>query len=50
LLATHDLAEVEALATDVVLLEGGRLVARGPWSATRAAAEAVFARHGGDAA
>jgi ABC-type multidrug transport system ATPase subunit len=43
LFASHDLAEVEAVAHRVLLLDAGRLLASGPFAQVRAAADAVFA-------
>jgi ABC-type multidrug transport system ATPase subunit len=43
LFASHDLAEVEAVAHRVLLLDGGRIAAAGPFSEVRPTAEAVFA-------
>ena len=42
-LASHDLQEVEALCTRVLLLAQGRVVALGPFSEVKAAADRVFA-------
>ena len=42
LLATHDLAEVERLATDVIVLERGVVQAVGRWDAVQHAAQRVF--------
>ncbi|HYO58028.1 ABC transporter ATP-binding protein [Archangium sp.] len=43
LFASHDLAEVEAVAHRVLLLDGGRIAAAGTFAEVRPAAEAVFA-------
>ena len=43
LFASHDLAEVEAVAHRVLLLDGGRITASGSFAEVRPAAEAVFA-------
>ncbi len=43
LFASHDLAEVEAVAHRVLRLDGGRRLASGPFAQVRAAADAVFA-------
>jgi ABC-type multidrug transport system ATPase subunit len=44
LIASHDMAELEALCDTVHLLDGGRVAASGGFAAVAAAAEAVFAR------
>jgi ABC-2 type transport system ATP-binding protein len=44
LIASHDMAELEALCDTVHLLDGGRVVASGGFAAVAAAADAVFAR------
>jgi ABC-2 type transport system ATP-binding protein len=43
LFSSHDLAEVEAIAGRVLLLDHGALVADGPFAAVRAEADRVFA-------
>ena len=44
LIASHDMAELEALCDTVHLLDGGRVVASGGFAAVAAAADAVFER------
>jgi ABC-2 type transport system ATP-binding protein len=43
LFASHDLAEVEAVAHRVLLLDAGRIAAAGTFAQVRPAAESVFA-------
>jgi ABC-type multidrug transport system ATPase subunit len=44
LIASHDMAELEALCDVLHLLDGGRIVASGGFAEVSAAADAVFAR------